>query len=74
MFYIKCTEAMLNPILVSIALCGGKSNKNKIDNLQKVQNRATRLITNSEYDVSVAPLIRSLGWTMISNLIQKETA
>ena len=29
---------------------------------------------NSAYDASVAPLIQSLGWPTISNLIQKETA
>ena len=45
-----------------------------MDSLQKVQNRAARIIMNSAYDVSAAPLIQSLGWQTTSNLIQKETA
>ena len=32
------------------------------------------MIMSSAYDASAAPLIQSLGWPMISNLIQKETA
>ena len=52
----------------------GNCSKRTIDNLQKVQNRAARIVMNSGYDASAAPLIQSLGWPTISNLIHKETA
>ena len=48
--------------------------KRRIGSLQKVQNRAARIVMNSAYDASAAPLIQSLGWPTISNLIKKETA
>ena len=37
--------------------------------MQKIQNRAVRIVTNSP---SAAPLIQNLGWPTISNLIRKE--
>ena len=42
--------------------------------MQKIQNRAARLVTCSPYDASAAPIIESLGWSTISDLIRKETA
>ena len=47
----------------------GNCSKRKIDRLQKVQNRAARIIMNSGYDTSAASFIQSLGWSTISNLI-----
>ena len=51
----------------------GNCRKRGIGSLQKLQNRAARIIMNSAYDASAAPLIQSLGWPTISNLNQKET-
>ena len=48
--------------------------ESKINALQKIQNRAARIVTNSSYDASAASLIQNLGWPTISNLIRKETA
>ena len=48
--------------------------ESKINVLQKIQNRAARIVTNSPYDASTAPLIQNLGWPTISNFIRKETA
>ena len=42
--------------------------------LQKIQNRAARIVTNSPYDASAALLIQNLAWPTIRNLIRKETA
>ena len=42
--------------------------------MQTIQNRAARIVTNSPYDASAAPLIQNLGWPTISDLTRKETA
>ena len=42
--------------------------------LAKIQNRAARIVTSSPYDASAAPIIESLGWSTISDIIRKETA
>jgi len=34
----------------------------KNDTLQKLQNRAARVITKSSYEVSSSPLLGALGW------------
>ena len=51
--------------------CYGKT---RIDNLQKLQNRAARIVTNSSFRVSAADLIKRLGWPTISDIILSETA
>ena len=40
----------------------GCCGKTRIDNLQKLQNRAARIVTNSSFHVSAANLIRRLGY------------
>ena len=45
----------------------------EIHQLQKLQNRAARLITGSNYDAPSKPLIESLGWKMINDMIQFES-
>ena len=52
----------------------GCCSESKIDVLQKIQNRAARIVTSSPYDASAAPIIQNLGWSTISNLVKKETA
>ena len=52
----------------------GCCSESKIDVLQKIQNRAAKIVTSSPYDTSAAPIIESLGWSTISPLIRKETA
>ena len=44
-----------------------------IDQLQKLQNRAARIITNSSFDASSRPLIAKLGWQTIEELISNES-
>ena len=45
-----------------------------LDKLQKLQNRAARIVTNSSYDASSLPLIGTLGWLTIREMIEFETA
>ena len=44
-----------------------------INELQKLQNRAVRIVTNSRYDASAKPIIKKLGWFTVSEIIQMET-
>ena len=50
----------------------GCCGKTEIDRLQKLQNRTARIVTNSSYDATSVPLIRSLGWETIDDLINQE--
>ena len=52
----------------------GCCGKTQLDNLQKLQNRAARIVTNSIFRVSAADLIKRLGWPTISDIILCETA
>ena len=50
--------------------CAGSTD---INQLQKLPNRATRLITNSSFDTLSRSLIEELGWKTIKELIGNET-
>ena len=42
--------------------------------LQKLQNRAARIVTNSSYDAPAANLIEELKWPTVHDMIKQETA
>ena len=42
--------------------------------LQKIQNRAERVITKCDYDAEAGPLIDELGWKTVRELIISDTA
>ena len=42
--------------------------------LQKLQNRAARIVTNSSYDAPADDLIQQLKWPNIAEIIKRETA
>ena len=44
-----------------------------INQLQKLQNRAARIVTNSSFDSPSRPLIVSLGWKTIRELVDEES-
>ncbi len=44
-----------------------------INQLQKLQNRAARIVTNSSFDAPSGPLIEILGWKTIVELIHIES-
>ncbi len=50
--------------------CCGSTGKNQ---LQKLQNRAARIVTNSSFDAPGGPLIKKLGWKTIEELIDSES-
>ena len=50
--------------------CAGST---EINQLQKLQNRAAQIITNSSFDTSSRPLIEGLGWKAIEELISYES-
>ena len=41
--------------------------------LQKLQNRAARIVTNSPFRMSAQPIISQLGWKTANDLIEMET-
>ena len=45
----------------------------EISKLQKLQNRAARIITNSSFDASSKPLIQKLGWKTVNDMIKHES-
>ena len=44
-----------------------------IDKLQKLQNRAAKLVTNSPFDATALPVIRALEWPTVRELIDFES-
>ena len=42
--------------------------------LQKLQNRAARIVTNSSYDATAAHLIKELKWPTVHDMIKQEMA
>ena len=51
----------------------GSCGVSALDKLEKLQNRAARIVTSSPYDTSAPPLIKNLGWLTIRELIDFET-
>ena len=41
--------------------------------LQKLQNRAARIVANSSYDAPAANLIKELKWPTVHDMIKQET-
>ena len=51
----------------------GIAGASDINHLQKLQNRAARMITSSRYDAPSKMLIKQLGWRTIEEMIQYES-
>ena len=45
-----------------------------LQKLQKIQNRAARIVTNSPFDEASLPLISQLGWLNIREMVDFEIA
>ena len=54
----------------SVCGCAGKT---EVNQLQKLQNRAARIVTGSRFDAPSGPIIEGLGWKTIEELIESET-
>ena len=50
----------------------GNAGVTVIENLQKLQNRAAKLVTNSPFDATALPIIRPLQWPTVRELIDFE--
>ena len=72
--HYKCIEVWLSPISDTAARFGGNAGVSIIGKLQKLQNRAAKLITNSPFDASPLPVIRALGWSTVREIIDLESA
>ena len=42
--------------------------------LKKIQHRAARIVTRSEFDENAKPLIKELGWKTVRELVRYDTA
>ena len=49
------------------------SRKTDLNQLQKLQNRAARIVSNSSYDAPSKPLLQKLEWKTMLDLIGDET-
>ena len=49
--------------------CGGTA----LDKLQRLQNRAARIVTDSSYKTSAFPILDKLGWLTVNDLLETET-
>ena len=73
---IKSVQTMYKSLVEPYFLpsMGGIRNRiTALDKLQKLQNHAARVVTNSPYNASALPIIRKLGWQTVNDLIIKET-
>ena len=46
----------------------------RLPTLQKLQNLAARIVTNSSYDASADALIEKMNWPTIAEFMKRETA
>ena len=51
----------------------GCCNATEIQLLQKLQNRAARIVTNSSFDAVIKPMFESLGWKTIQQLMDRQS-
>ena len=51
----------------------GSSGITRIESLQKLRNRAVRIVTGSSFDAQSEPLRKDLGWLSVKEMIVKET-
>ena len=70
---LKCIVVLLNRISATAVQSGGCGGTG-LQVLQKLQNRAARIVTNSSYDSSASALIKSLNWPTVADMIKTETA
>ena len=67
-------RSIVEPHLNYCCSVWGSSGIARIESLQKLQNRAARIIKGSSYDTPSEPLCKDLGWLSIIEMIVKETS
>ena len=68
--YLSIVEPHLSYCCSVWGCCGDT----KLNTLQKLQNRAARIVTSSPFDSSAAPLLQRLGWLSVDRLVHRETS
>ena len=58
---VRCIEVSLSPIFATVALC-------VVAVETQLQNRAARIVTNSNYDAPAANLIKELKWPTVHDI------
>ena len=72
---VKCIVVSLNRTSATAVQSGGHvGGGTRLQVLQKLQNRAARIVTNSSYDSSASALIKTLNWQTVADMIKVETA
>ena len=67
-------KGIVEPHLNYCCSVWGSCGTTRLDKLQKLQNREARIVTNSDFETSAAPLIHELGWSTVEALIHRETS
>ena len=67
-------RSIIEPHFRFCCLVWGVCSGTALNKLQKLQNRAARIATNSPYNAPSQPLLEKLGWQTIRELIDIETA
>ena len=66
-------KSMVEPYFRFCCPVWGVCGTTALNKLQKLQNRAARIVTNSPYRMSAPPIIRQLGWQTVKEFIETET-
>ena len=66
-------RSMVEPYFRFCCPVWGMCGTTALNKLQKIQNRAARIVTNSPYRMSAPPIIKQLEWLTVNNLIETET-
>ena len=67
-------NALVMPYFNYCGAIGGNINKGQANKLQKMQNRAARILTFSNYDVRSSVLLDELGWERLDYARYKQLA
>ena len=70
---INLYKSIIQPHFSYCCSVWGSCGASKPDMLQKLQNKASRTVTNSPFNASAAPLLQRLGWLSVQKMISKET-
>ena len=66
-------KSLVEPYFRYCSPVWGNAGVTYIEKLQKLQNRAAKLITNSPFDATALPVIRALQWPTVRELIYFES-
>ena len=67
-------RSLIEPYFRYCCPVSGNASSTNLQSLQKLQNRANRIATDSPYDAHSEPLIKGLGWLTIKQQIDTDTA